>query len=153
VEVWRICRKEHAADPLSGKGGLVTAGRWHARGTRVTYASGSLSLAALEVLVHGSVAVLPADLMQVQVHIPDDLPLKEIAVSSLPRNWRAYPAPPSLQAIGGEWLRSAETAVLRVPSAVIPSEGNYLLNPAHEDARRIRVVQVEKFILDPRLAR
>lgn len=152
MEVWRICRKEHAADPLSGKGGLVTGGRWHARGSRVVHTSSSLSLAALEVLVHASPTELPPDLMQIQVHIPDDLRVEEIAVSSLPRNWREYPAPASVQAIGTEWLESTRTAVLKVPSAVIPSESNYLINPAQRDAGRIQALRAEKFILDPRLS-
>ena len=153
MEVWRICRRAHATDPLSGKGGLVTGGRWQARGTRVVYTSSSLSLAALEVLVHASATELPSDLVQVQVHIPDDLLIEEIAVSSLPKNWREYPAPASLQAIGAEWLGSMRTAVLKVPSAVIPSESNYLINPVQDDSQRIQAARAEKFILDPRLNR
>lgn len=153
MEAWRICRKGHATDPLSGKGSLVAGGRWHAKGARVAYASSSLSLAALEILVHASATELPSDLMQIQVHIPDEIRLEEVAVASLPKSWREYPAPVSLQVVGGEWLESGRTAVLKVPSAVIPSEGNYLLNPAHEDAARIQITHVEKFTLDPRLSR
>ena len=157
MKVWRICRARHAVDPLSGKGGLHASGRWHTKGRRVTYTSESLALAALELLVHASPSELPADLVRVEIEMPDDLPRERLDVPSLVRSvgrsWRDTPGPESLQAIGNEWLDSMRSAVLQVPSAVIPTERNALLNPTHEDAHRIEVVSVEKFVLDPRLAR
>ena len=119
----------------------------------MVYTSSSLSLAALETMVHVSATELPSDLMHVQIHIPHDLRVEEVHVTSLPRNWREYPAPASLQVIGAEWLESLRTAILKVPSAVIPTESNYLINPAQSDAGRIQAARAEKFILDPRLNR
>lgn len=77
--------------------------------------------------------------------------MKSILARALPRNWRAYPGPPILRELGDEWLDGAESAVLRVPSAVIPQEHNFLLNPAHPEAAWFRVVSRSRFVLDPRL--
>jgi RES domain-containing protein len=151
MRIWRLCRREHAVDPLSGRGGLYAAGRWHPRGRRIVYASSTRSLAALEVLVHVDKDLIPADLVSLEIEIPEGLEIERIDGRTLPSDWRAYLAPAALQKLGVEWLDRGESAVLEVPSAVIPQESNYLLNPAHETARKIRVVRTEEFVLDPRL--
>ncbi len=152
MRVWRLCRKPHAREPLSGKGGSIVAGRWHEKGSRIVYTAGTLSLAALELLVHVGVNHAPSDLVAVEIVIPDDVEVGELPPSDLPRNWRDVPAPRRLQQLGTKWLRGRKSAVLRVPSAVIPAESNFLLNPLHPDASRIRVMGVTSFELDPRLA-
>ncbi len=152
MRVWRICRRPHAEDPLSGRGGLFVSGRWHTRGRRIVYTSGSLALAALEILVHADPSELPADLFRVAIDIPDDVTLERIDVSTLPATWRSFPAPAMLQQLGDGWLQRQAALVLRVPSAVIPEEHNYLLNPAHPEAPRVTVVSAEAFVYDPRLA-
>lgn len=152
MRVWRICRRAYASDVLSGRGGLITSGRWHLRGHQIVYASASLSLAALEFLVHVDGAELPADLIHVEIDVPDDVRIDRIERAQLPRNWRKYPAPERLQQLGGDWLSGLATAVLQVPSAVIPEECNYLLNPLHVDAARFAVVRSADFVYDPRLA-
>jgi len=151
VRVWRICRKAHAADPLGGRGGLFFSGRWHPRGIRIVYTSATLSLAALELLVQVDRDLLWANLVQIEINLPDDLPMERIEAGRLPSNWRHYPAPAALQRIGAGWIEQGKTAVLRVPSAVIPDEANYLLNPAHPATERIKVVGRRAFVLDPRL--
>ena len=148
---WRICRRLHAADPLSGRGGLLVAGRWHFKGARLVYSSATLSLAALELLVHSDRDLLPSDLIRIEIEIPDDLKIERIDVKALPADWRAYPAPRTLQQVG-DWLSGGASAVLQVPSAVIPEEYNYLLSPGHRDAARIQAVTVADFVLDPRLS-
>jgi RES domain-containing protein len=120
-------------------------------GRRVVYTSGTLSLAALEILVHTDEDLVPSDLVHIEIEVPDDLETERIDPPTLPRNWRAYPAPSSLQKLGANWIERGHTAVLRVPSAVIPQESNYLLNPEHPDATRFRVVTTQGFVLDPRL--
>ena len=151
MRVWRICRKAHAADPLDGRGGLYAPGRWHPRGIRIVYASATLSLAALELLVHLDRDLLPSDLVQIEIDLPDDLPMEQIKAGRLPSGWRRYPAPAKLQRIGAAFIARGKTAVLRVPSAVIPEESNYLLNPAHDGIKRIKVIGRRRFVLDPRL--
>lgn len=150
MQAWRLCRAPYAADPLDGRGGLYTSGRWHTRGRRVVYASGSLALAALELLVHVDRTLLPPDLVQVEIEVPDRMKMDRDAVAALPREWRAHPTPPALQQRGDAWLASASAPVLQVPSAVIPEEFNLLINPAHPDAGRIRVVSKRPFTYDRR---
>ena len=114
-----------------------------------------LSLAVLEILVHiPAEEDLPADLVTVSADLPDDdLDIEHVRIANLPADWRRTPAPPALADRGTAWLTAARTAVLVVPSAVIPAESNYILNPAHPDFRRIVVRRAERFDLDSRLAR
>ena len=95
-----------------------------------------------------------ASILQAYVLIPctfDDAVVSRLDRRRLPRNWRSYPAPPELQLIGDEWVKSGSSAVLEVPSAVIEADSNYLLNPDHGDSRAIRVMDHQPFELDPRL--
>ncbi|MGE5784037.1 MAG: RES family NAD+ phosphorylase [Myxococcales bacterium] len=151
MQIWRICRKQFAARPLDGKGGMLAAGRWHTPRRLVTYASDSLALANLEVLVHCDLDLLPSDLFAVEIEIPTEIQVAELTRSDLPRAWRRYPAPLTLQELGNSWLDEAATAVLRVPSAVVPTECNYLINPLQSDIKKIRVVRRFRFAFDERL--
>ena len=151
MRLWRICREPYAADSLLGRGGLFTSGRWHIKGRPIVYSSESLALAALEVLVHVDRSIVPADLLQLEIDVPDDLKIQRIEIKVLPKNWRSYPAPSDLQRRGDDWLSAASTPVLQVPSSVIPEESNYLLNPQHADARNISIVSTRKFAYDSRL--
>jgi RES domain-containing protein len=117
------------------------------------YTAAHLSLAVLEILVHVPAEEdLPADLVAISADVPDDLAVERVRVDELPPDWRRTPAPPALADRGSAWLIAARTAVLAVPSAVIPVESNYILNPAHPDFRRIVVHRPERLDLDPRLA-
>jgi len=152
VRVWRICRKAYSADPLSGRGALFTSGRWHTKGRRVVYLSSSLALAALEMLVHVDRETLPADLVRIEIDVPNELEIEAVQIESLPASWRNYPAPEALQQLGDRWLMENRSPVLQVPSAVIPEESNYLLNPAHPRAAAVAVISSIDFVFDPRLA-
>ncbi len=151
MRVWRLCKRRHAA--LDGEGARRAGGRWNRRGTAVVYASESLSLAALELLVHCDPALLPDDLVAVAAEIPDALRVERVEEKTLPRNWRAYPAPESLARIGTDWAASMRSPVLAVPSAVVPRERNFLLNPSHPEFRRVRAGEAEPFSFDARLSR
>jgi len=105
----------------------------------VVYTSEALSLAALELLVHLASDDLPGDLVAIPADIPDAVASHEIETTQLPADWRAFPAPEALVAMGTRWAEERRTAVLAVPSAVIPVEGNVILNPFHPDFRKIRV--------------
>ena len=153
MRVWRICAGRYAADTLTGRGGLLTQGRWHTAGHPVVYTSASLALAALEVLVHVDRDLLPEGLVQVEIDLPGDVTTASIDAGSLPGDWRLHPAPAALQAIGDEWLAGRSTLVLTVPSAVIPREANHLLNPRHPDLTRVTIASVAPFSYDPRLVR
>lgn len=153
MRVWRICREAFAAVPPSGRGGLFTPGRWHTRENRIFFTAGSLSLAALEVLVHADRDTLPSDLVQLEIDVPDDLKISRAEIKDLPGDWNSYPGPVDLQRRGDEWLLAGLTPVLQVPSAVIPQEVNYLVNPQHADAKGISVTSQGQFKYDSRLAR
>jgi RES domain-containing protein len=150
VTVWRLCRKRHAADAFSGEGSRLFGGRWSPVGLRIAYGSESRSLAALEVLVNvrdpGLLfaqpwAILPAT-------IPPDLIEHPKRV---PENWRATPYGQETQAFGSEWAKAGRSVALRVPSAVVLGEFNYLLNPNHPDFRKIEIGAVAPFDFDSRI--
>ena len=93
----------------------------------------------------------PGDLVAIQVDIPDALTIETVKIESLPRDWRRYPGAEALKDIGTAWAEKASTAILAVPSAVIPEERNYLLNPTHRDFKRIRIRKPVAFRFDPRM--
>jgi RES domain-containing protein len=131
MRLWRLARAKYP--PFDGAGALRFSSRWHrADGVlRLVYTSEALSLAALELLVHTEPDLAPADLLATAVDLPDGLAIRELSPAELPAGWAAEPAPPSLQVIGTDWLRSGVTPLLRVPSAIIPEEWNVLINVAH----------------------
>jgi RES domain-containing protein len=149
LRVWRLCRRRFAA--FDGEGARRAGGRWNRPGVAVVYTSGTLSLAALEYFVHLDPEDRPDDLVAVPARVPDDLSRTTVEPARLPRNWRAYPAPEGLADIGRDWIEKGDTAVLEVPSALVPREWNYLLNPSHADFRRIEVGKAEPFVFDARM--
>lgn len=151
MRLWRICRKTFAKAALTGEGGLHASGRWHHRGIRVVYCAEHSSLAALEALVHFDPSNAPGDLVLVEIDAPDVLSIEKVDRTLLPAGWRTTPAPQALQDLGTSWLEARTSALLRVPSAVIQSESNLLLNPEHPDAAKVRVVATVPFTFDPRL--
>ena len=129
-----------------GAGAAVQGGRWNPPGILVIYAAGTLSLAMLERLVQRR--NLGRTLM-VEAEVPSDLEIEDL-MEQPPPNWRALGSPEAVAA-GGEWLASLRSPLLRVPSALVPREANYLINPGHRDARRIRVSSPEPLEWDARL--
>ena len=148
--VWRLCRRKHAG-AFDGEGARLSGGRWNPPGVPVVYASETISLAALEILVHIDADDAPEDLVVVPVDIPDDVDVAEVTARGLPGDWRSTPAPARLQRLGADWVRAGKTAVLSVPSAVVPQERNYAFNPRHADFARIKRGKPEPFRIDPRL--
>jgi RES domain-containing protein len=117
----------------------------------VAYASESLSLASLEVLVHADFDLVPKDLVALELDVPATVKIATLSATALPRTWRLHPAPASLQRLGNAWLDRSSSCVLRVPSAVIPSESNFLLNPKHSDIQKLGAVRRTDFRFDPSL--
>jgi len=125
-------------------------GRWNSIGTAIAYTSESRALATLEMLVHASRSTAPVTHVAVEVVFPEAI-VVELDASSLPADWRTYPALASLASFGDMWVRDQDSAVLSVPSAVEPAGKNYLINPAHPDAARITVGAPQPVVYDPRL--
>ena len=131
--VWRICAKKYQSSAFSGIGGLYVSGRWHPQGHKIVYTAESLALASLEIFVHLESDRIP--LIAIKAWLPNELKIEEIERSQLPDNWQDTSAYPILQKIGQDWLNSNRTAVLKVPSAIVPVEYSYLLNPQHPELK------------------
>jgi RES domain-containing protein len=146
--VWRLTRRRFRK--LDGEGARRAGGRWNDPGSSVVYTSSTLSLAALEYLIHIDIEDAPGDLIAMRIDVPDDVPIEEVAADGLPDDW-LKPRHPACVEIGERWRSAGRALALRVPSAVIPEEVNWLINPAHPDARRARVLSTRRFAFDPRL--
>jgi RES domain-containing protein len=151
IVAWRVVDQRFGKSALSGEGGLHASGRWHRRGRRVTYLSSSLSLAALELFVHLQRSDSRIPFVAIRVEIPETIDIELLDLRSLKSDWRREPPVSSTQDLGMAWLAPGRTALLRVPSAVVPIEFNYILNPAHRDAARIKAGKPEAFRFDSRL--
>ncbi len=116
----------------------------------MVYTSGTLALAMIEKLVHLDPDVMPLGQLAIEIEVPDGL-IEILPRRRLPRHWRRVPAPPGTQRLGDAWVAARTSAVLAVHSVVVPSELNYLINPLHGDARRIKVVGIRPLSFDPRL--
>jgi RES domain-containing protein len=148
MQVWRVCRRQHAA--FDGEGARLAGGRWSHSGIAIVYTSATLSLATLELLFQLGQNEVPRDLVAVSAEIPDTLPRTGLDIERVPdRDWRRYPTLTGLRDVGTRWVASMDTAVLGVPSAIVPTERNYLLNPAHPAFREIRIGVAEPFSLRP----
>jgi RES domain-containing protein len=148
--LYRISRAVYARD-LSGEGSRRFGGRWNKKGVPVIYTSSHQSLAALEVLVHVPVTSIPEDLQLITLKVPVTEETEQILTSDLPEDWQAYPAPDRLAEIGTNWAKRGEGLLLRVPSAIIPDESNFLINPLHEEARKIEIHAVRDYQFDKRI--
>lgn len=151
MRVYRILRRQFAANPFDGEGSYRFGGRWSSPGTRIAYSSEHVSLAMLEYLVHMKPDRLAPDLVVARARIPSSVSTRFVKVDDLPANWRRTPAPPELAEIGDRFVEEGKAAVLIVPSVLAPGERNWLLNPRHRAFAKIRVEAVEKIHHDTRL--
>lgn len=145
--VYRITKARYA-DRLVASGG---AARWNSRGMFVIYTAASRALACLENVVHRSGEGLNDEFRVMVIDVPDTLAVEVIIAENLPKNWFDYQKYYLCQERGDDWLRSGRTPVMQVPSAIIPGEFNYLLNPTHPEFAAIRLLRTEPFVFDPRI--
>jgi|ERR1043165_1817154 RES domain-containing protein len=147
MRLWRI--SDHAS--LSGDGGVFFSGRWHSRGKRIVYLADHPASALLEAIVHLEVKAenLPDGFQLLKVDVPDNLVIDQPDEGGLSTEWRERVS--LTQEIGALWLDAGLTALLRVPSAIVPEANNYLLNPAHADAARIVITSALRAQFDARL--
>ena len=146
--LWRI--SNHA--DLSGKGGLHSAARWHSAGHRIVYLAESPAGALVEMLVHLELVEhsMPDTYQLLKVKVPASVS-RELVSKNLPEHWQDHPE--HARALGDEWLSGRRSALLGVPSAVVGDTRNWLLNPAHPQARRLKVQWARRFPVDGRLFR
>src|SRR5271157_4891396 len=143
--LWRISRHRN----LSGAGGLHAPGRWHERGLRVVYLADTPAGALLEACVHTSAGDVPPKYTLLAVFVAQEVSTEIVELSKLPSDWAD--ALEASREIGSAWLRSHRSPLLRVPSALVPATFNYLLNPLHADAGRIRIKSVYEYPFDLRI--
>ena len=147
--VFRLGKTQHSQD-LSGLGAKLFGGRWNSIGTACLYTSQSRSLSLLEYSVNVSISNIPPALSLTVIQIPDNY-ITEIDLKDLPENWRDSPTPSATKIFGTNLLNLGNSLVLKIPSAIIPQEFNFLLNPAHADSKNFKILSVEDFVYDFRL--
>lgn len=149
LSVWRITTAAFARSAFSGEGARLYGGRWNPKGVPMVYTAANQSLAMLEMLVQDQ--PLRARYMMIEARIPSAVTIDRVRVDDLPSDWREIGARGKLQAIGAEWARKRSAAALAVPSAIVPAESNYLLNPLHPDFKRIKIGKPSTVETDLRL--
>ncbi|MFO1265724.1 MAG: RES family NAD+ phosphorylase [Rubrivivax sp.] len=145
----RIVKARHAGAAFSGEGARLAGGRWNRPGDAVVYTSASLALAAIETFVHLGEDGLHIAFVSLRIEIPDNVTVQRCRRP--PPGWRDEPPQERSMSYGSAWLRRGRTAVLEVPSAIVPSESNYLLNPRHADFAKLRISRPRPFAFDPRM--
>jgi RES domain-containing protein len=143
--LWRVSRHRD----LSGAGGLHAPGRCHEAGLPIVYLADTPAGALLESCVHTSASDVPPSYTLLAISVSDDLSIETVDPGALPLDWVNNSE--VTREIGSAWLRSQRTALLRVPSALVPSSFNYVLNPLHADAPRLRIESIYEYPLDSRI--
>lgn len=150
MKVYRLTRSKYSID-LSGKGAAKSGNRWNSKGVEIVYCAESRALAMAEVAVHLTIATLPGDYLMSEIDIPDSISIESFKENDLPGDWNIFPHSVSTQRIGDDFIYSTNTCVLKVPSAVVKGDFNYLINPNHPDFKQIKIVDSYVFPFDRRM--
>lgn len=150
MRLFRIAKEKYIED-FSGEGARLYGGRWNKRGTRMLYFSTSLSLSVLEVLVHFNQENAPQDLYFIEVEIPEKLINFKSNFSEINQYLRDNPPHYSTQKFGSNWTEKGDDLALAVPSAILASENNIIINPTHKSFNKIKTIKVHPLELDVRL--
>jgi RES domain-containing protein len=148
--VYRLSKKKYK-DDLAGRGAEISGGRWNSKGVAMLYTSQSRALSTTEIAVHSPLGIVPSDYWLASIEFPDTVELSEIAFKTLPADWNTFPHPNSTQIIGDRFIANGKYLVLKVPSAVVLGDYNYLINPAHFQIRQVKIKNTEPFEFDKRL--
>ncbi len=149
MELYRIAKRKYIQD-LTGTGAKLAGNRWNSKGIAVVYTSSSLSLCTLECLVHFPPTFIPTDYAYLKLTCPENN-VQEISLDILPQNWQQKAASEITKSIGDEFVAQQQYLCLKVPSAIVPTEYNYLLNPMHPRFAEVKIVAVHDFVFDSRL--
>jgi RES domain-containing protein len=148
--VYRLSKTKYGQE-LSGKGAAMSNNRWNTRGTEIIYTAESRALALTEVLVHLSIRQIPNEYVMMEITIPEGFDMQKIAISNLESGWNSFPPGHKTMRIGDAFIAGGEFLILAVPSAVVPGDYNYLINPRHAQFRDVQVKSVSAFPFDTRL--
>ncbi|MDR3328547.1 MAG: RES family NAD+ phosphorylase [Prevotellaceae bacterium] len=147
--MYRLSKAKFAQD-LSGRGAELIGGRWNSKGVPLLYTANSRALCVAEIAVHTPLGIVPSDYCLITLSIPDDS-IAEVLPGELPTTWKALPYMQDTQHVGNSFVKEGGALALKVPSAVVQGEHNYLLNPRHRNASDIKMVHVEPLEFDGRL--
>jgi RES domain-containing protein len=150
MTIYRLCRQKYAND-LSGRGAELSGGRWNGKGIAALYTSSSRALCAIEIIVHVPAGIVPQDYYMVTIELPDNAAIKTLSIRDLPENWNRNPISALSQRIGDTFFAERKALVLKAPSAIIKDEWNYIINPAHKDFGKVKILSAEPFTFDLRL--
>ncbi|CAM3267170.1 RES family NAD+ phosphorylase [Aequorivita lipolytica] len=150
MRVFRLSREKYERD-LSGKGAALYGNRWNSKGIEMLYTAESRALAMAEVIVHLSLASLPDDYKMIEIEVPDSIEIKIPKRKYLDNSWNTYPPKLNTQTIGNAFIYSNKYCVLKVPSAVVKGDFNYLLNPNHHDFKKVKIIEIVDFPFDKRI--
>ena len=145
--VYRITHKIYSKQLFAS--GLE--GRWNGDGKKVIYTAGSVALAFLENMIRRQGVGFNSDFKTIIIEIPDDLKIQVIKNENLAAGWREFTDYSKCQPLGNAWFDKGEKPVLKVPSAVLPEEFNYVINAAHPDFKKIKLVETTELIPDERI--
>jgi RES domain-containing protein len=150
MRVFRLSKRKYSKE-LNGKGAAKSGNRWNSKGTEIIYTAESRALAMAEVAVHLTLATLPSDYVMIEIEIPDNIIIKEIILKELDEDWNNHPPNSNTQKIGDEFIDSIKECILKVPSAVVQGDSNYLINPYHTDFKKIKIIEITDFPFDKRI--
>lgn len=150
MEVFRLTRAKYA-ETLSGKGAALFGNRWNSKGVEMIYTSASRALAMAEVLVHLSLNQIPKDYKMLCIDVPDTIKVQNLKSTELSKHWHKSPPGIQTQEIGDEFIMKNKFCLLKVPSAVVYGDFNYLINPYHKNFQKIRIKSIADFPIDERL--
>ena len=149
MRVFRLSRKKYAKT-LSGKGAAMFGNRWNSKGVEMIYTADSRALAMAEVAVHLSIAKLPKDYMMLEIEIPKSVSICELKKRPK-KGWNDNPPTSISQELGDAFIRDSAFGVIKVPSAVVQGDFNYLINPYHKDFKKIEIMSAATFPFDTRM--
>lgn len=150
MQVYRISKCKFI-DDLTGTGAALYSGRWHNIGTYIIYTSQSQTLALLENIANNALMAY-IRYCCLTLELPENN-IEEIKLNALPKNWLRYPHPKSLKTIGDTFFKQKKSLALKVPSAIMNGQWNYLINPLHKDFKKIKIIKKEEISFDRRLLR
>lgn len=148
--VFRLCKADYRFD-LSGQGAEKNAGRWNSKGTALIYTCENRALCTTEIAVRTPLGIIPTDFHLVHIEFPDSVKILEYPLNKLPDDWNSFPHVDATQKIGDGFVKEQHFMILKVPSAVVQGEFNFLINPFHGLAKKLKVVKTESFRFDERL--
>jgi RES domain-containing protein len=151
ITAWRLDKARHAKDAFTGNGARRVSGRWHRQGVPVVYVSESMALSVLEKFVHLGFDASHIKFVYFKIEIPDSVMVEKLKSVDLPDDWTVEPPGDSTKEIGSRWAQETKSAVLRVPSVLVPKSWNYLLNPSHRDFKKIKISDPMPFVFDARM--